>query len=145
MNIKDVLLKILAFLLGFKDESAKELEEGGRKIILEFILKEISHKINKDQVATISSLGAIPYSLEEVLLIKKELENGVVYQFSFPTTFDFEGDYIDFYQVTTKSGESYVFASCDMSDYMKEEGGLFLIKIEHKYPIENKDIYFLCK
>jgi len=136
--MRKLFLKILAFLLGFKDESYEELEKKGRKMRLDMINKQIGNEIplNLDSIKEIYIVGAIEYSQTEMHAIRSKLLKSETHNFSFPN-FDPSKDYINFYQVATYDNRYFIYASSDKGKLKDLNESLMMVEIKRKLPTEH--------
>jgi hypothetical protein len=120
----------------------------GRKLILDFIMKSIRQSIPVDDVNEIWSIGSIKYSPVQVKVILESLRNDEIYPFSFPKTFAPQGDYVDFYQASSKEGRHFILAVLDRYDVLADLEPLFLVEIRKPYPtteLPRKNEYFRAR
>jgi hypothetical protein len=137
MKLNEVFLRILAFMLGIKHESPEELARSGRKLKGESIINSVANRIHRENIESIWRLGAIEYSDKKLAEIAEILRQGTQYEFSIPTTFNFEGDYIDFYQITTKDNRYFIYAMSDTYAISKGDGEMMFVEIKDRYSTDN--------
>jgi hypothetical protein len=130
-------LRILAFVLGFKHENPKELESRGREMKQDMLLKKLNNRIDLAELESIWLIGGIEYSEPKANKIKELHEQGLRYDFKIPTNFDFEGDYIDFYQVATKSKRFYLIAMSDTFALSKDDDVMMFFEVRAPYSTSN--------
>lgn len=131
-KIREIFLKVLAFLLGFKHESYAVMAIKGGELLRKQLLQELEPLIDTKQIYGITTVGAIAYS-DEVEDIKMRLNKGEEVAFSYPKEFDGLADYIDFYQVESIDNSCYILARSNMASIGDNGKIFFFIKINHKY------------
>jgi len=131
--MNNIFLKVLAFLLGFKDQSPEEHAEGGRKIRLSMINSKLKTHIPPESIKEIYAVGAIEYSLDVMNDVKSMLLSGNVSKIDFPK-FDPNKSYINFYQITTNDDRFYIYAMSDQHNFEELDDSLMMIEIKQKLP-----------
>lgn len=132
--MRDLLLKILAFLLGIKHKTTAEHVIAGRKLTVQAIMKCVQPQLAENDIQDIWLLGAIEYSEDKLSYIKGLLTAGGEFQFSPPANFDFKGNYIDFYQLSTKDNRYFILALSNTFALHKENSKMMFVAIERSYP-----------
>lgn len=130
-------LQVLAYILGFKHENTKELETRGREMKQYILLKKLSNRLDLSEIESVWLIGAIEYSKSKAQEIKGLHERGYRYDFKFPTDFNFKGDYIDFYQVATKSKRYYLISMSNTFVIGKDDDVTMFFEVRTPYSTSN--------
>jgi hypothetical protein len=140
-----VLLKILAFILGIKYETPEELAISGKILRAQYLIDLVSKDIPIGNLQSIWLLGGIDYDESSLINLKEKLVKGDRVKFAIPQNFNFEGDYIDFYQITTKDNRYFIIGTSDTFSPSKEDGVMLFVEIKSPYATDDlptKRCYF---
>ncbi|MCZ8215896.1 MAG: hypothetical protein O9262_06625, partial [Cyclobacteriaceae bacterium] len=96
-----------------------------------------NNRIDLAELESIWLIGGIDYSESKVNNIKQLHEQGLRYDFQIPINFNFEGDYIDFYQIATKSKRFYLIAMSDKFAFDKDDDVMMFFEIAAPYSTSN--------
>jgi len=129
--MRQLFLKVLAFLLGFKDESYEELEKKGRRIRQIMIGNQLRTKLGIYSIDEIYHMGSIEYSEADLRSIESKLLKGETPTFNF-SEFSPSKSYINFYQIITTDRRYFIYAMSDNNTFKDVDNMLMTVELKRK-------------
>jgi hypothetical protein len=131
-----IFLRIFEFIFGIKHKTPKERAAAGEKLIVEAIFSASASMIKSHDVESIWLVGSIDFNEDQLSRVKEKLLNGENVTFSESESFDFAGDYIDFYQIDTKDKRHFIIAMSDFFMLQKKDKPMFFVELQVPYPTD---------
>ena len=137
--MSELIVKILAFCLGIKRQSPEEMAAAGARIRVKQIIDSIQSRsrIELNNVSSIWNVGCIKVRENRLNVALETFQQGNLFKFDDLKSFDFGGDYVDFYQLEMKDHQYFIVAITDMASPSMREKVLMFNPIKSSYDISN--------